>query len=128
RYLLFVRGMPQGKYEIIADGRLVSKYSSQELATGVNLGSATPDPWEPGGPWDAQATVLRSLTDARSEMLSGLRASDLYLPDKVKLVSIRRDITRLNSEMEQLQRKTAIPASYHFIIRPETIADNRKEQ
>jgi lysophospholipase L1-like esterase len=119
RYILTVRGLPVGTYEVIADGRLVSKYSSQELAAGVNLGSSTPDPWEPGGPWDAQATVLRSLTDARSEMLAGLRAGDFYLPDKPKLASIHRDVTALNADLEQLQRKTAKPAPYHFIIRPE---------
>ena len=119
RYLLTVSGLPDGKYQVIADGRLVSTYSSPELAAGVNLGSATPDPWEPGGPWDAQATVLRSLTDARSDLFTGLRAGDFYLPDKIKLTSIRRNVTALNSEFEQLQRKTAKPAPYHFIIRPE---------
>jgi lysophospholipase L1-like esterase len=126
RYMLAVRGLTEGKYEVIADGRLVSKYSSQELAAGVNLASATPDPWEPGGPWDAQAAILRSLTDARSEMFTGLRAGDFYLPDKTKLLSIRRNVIAINSDIEQLQRQTARPTPYRFAIHREARTDNRK--
>jgi hypothetical protein len=111
--------MPEGKYEVVVDGRLVSKYSNQQLAEGVNLSSATPDPWEPGGPWDAQATVLRSITDARSEMLAGLRAGDFFLADQSRLASLRRDIKALDMQFEHLQRKTAKPTPYHFLIRPE---------
>jgi len=126
RYLLTVRDLREGRYEVVADGRLVGKYSNRELAAGVNLGSATPDAWEPGGPWDSQATVLRSLTDARSEMLMAVRLGGFYLPDKAQLESIAQDVKELNRRFEKLQRKTAKPAAYHFLVRPESQASKAK--
>ena len=122
RYLLAVRDLAEGRYEVVVDGRLVGKYSNRELAAGVNLGSATPDAWEPGGPWDSQATVLRSLTDARSEMLMSVRLGGFYLPDKARLESIAQDVRKLNGQFETLQRKAARPAPYHFLVRPQSQA------
>ena len=126
RYLLTVRDLAEGGYEVIVDGRLVGKYSNRELAAGVNLGSATPDAWEPGGPWDSQATVLRSLTDARSEMLMAVRQGGIYLPDKARLESIAQDVQELNSRFEKLQRKAARPAPYRFVVRPQSQAGKGK--
>jgi hypothetical protein len=126
RYMLTVRDLAAGRYEVVADGRLVGKYSDLELAAGVNLGSATPDAWEPGGPWDAQATVLRSLTDARSEMLMAVRLGGFYLPDKARLASVAQDVKELDRRFERLQRKAAKPAPYHFVVQPEGQASKNK--
>ena len=125
RYMLTVKNLPEGSYEVLADGRLVSKYTSGQLAGGVNIGSATPDAWIPGGPWDAQATVLRSLTDARSDMASGVRMGDFFLPDQKRLADIKTDAARMNREFEELQRRTARPAPYHFVVRPASPEEKR---
>src|SRR5690606_13861993 len=68
RYTLSVKDLPPGRYEVRAAGRLVGTYDARALANGVNLSSATPDPWLPGGPWDAQAHLLKRLTEARTEI------------------------------------------------------------
>src|SRR5262249_48953770 len=68
RYLLKVTGLEDGRYEVTGGGRGTGVFTAAQLAAGVNLASATADPWQPRGPWDAQAGVLKSLTDARHEV------------------------------------------------------------
>lgn len=67
RYMLAVRNLLEGPYEVIVDGPTLGALKARQLAGGVNPCSATPDPWVLSGPWDAQATVLRNLADARHE-------------------------------------------------------------
>ncbi|MBI3468150.1 MAG: hypothetical protein HY000_34525 [Planctomycetes bacterium] len=57
RTMLMVRNLPAGKYLLSVDGREVGKYAHNQLAKGVNISSATSNAWQPGGPWDAQATA-----------------------------------------------------------------------
>src|SRR5690606_17742603 len=66
RYMLTVTDLPPGRYEVRANGRPVGTWDERQLAAGVNLGSATPSGWVPGGPWDAQAHLLKRLTEARN--------------------------------------------------------------
>jgi hypothetical protein len=47
----------------------------------MNISSATADAWQPGGPWDAQANVVKALTDARHN-LAGARGGRRFAPDK----------------------------------------------
>ena len=57
-----VKGLVAGKYDILVDGRSVGTFSSDQLAGGVNLSSATSDGWQPGGPlvieWRADNHIL----------------------------------------------------------------------
>jgi lysophospholipase L1-like esterase len=74
RYLVTVRNLPAGSYEISVDGRSIGKTSGRaprrgtehqfdDLRTGGN----------PGGPWDAQSTVVKDLVDARDKLwMSGV--------------------------------------------------------
>ncbi|MBX7244106.1 MAG: hypothetical protein K1X53_01330 [Candidatus Sumerlaeaceae bacterium] len=118
RYMLTIRNLPSGRYDVIADGRLVGTYGHEALGAGQNLGSATPDPWIPGGPWDSQASVVRALTDSRFELASALRNGNTYLGNEKSRKQLALDWERLNTEMESAQRRAARPTSYHFVIRP----------
>jgi hypothetical protein len=60
QYLLTVRSLPPGTYEIEADGRSLGTFSDRVLSAGLNISAATGDAWQPGGPWDAQSTFGRS--------------------------------------------------------------------
>ncbi len=118
RYMLTVRNLKPGRYDVLADDRRIGTYGHDQLAAGVNIASATLDAWEPGGPWDAQATILRNFTDARFELQSSRRLTPLYLPHSPNLDEINRQADRLNAEIEALQRTTARPTPYRFVIRP----------
>lgn len=118
RYMLRITSLPPGRYDVIADGRAVSTYSAVQLAEGVNIASATTNGWLPGGPWDAQANVLHSLTEARDKAELAKALSIAHLPDQ----SVTREFTAeshaVNERIEQLQRLIARPRSYHFVIQP----------
>ena len=120
RYMLTVRGLPDGPYEIIVNGRTLGTFESRQLADGVNLCSATPDPWVPGGPWDAQATVLRNLTDARHENALGHLHIDLYLAGRPGIDGLRSGSAEIDRQIVQMQRAVARPVPYRYVLRPTT--------
>ena len=63
RYLLTVRNLPPGDYEIRAESRPLGKTTAGQLARGVNISvMMTADPWQPGGPWDAQSVIVKELS------------------------------------------------------------------
>jgi lysophospholipase L1-like esterase len=117
RYMLSVKNLKAGRYEIEVDGRSLGAFTSEQLAAGVNIASATPDAWEPGGPWDSQAALLRNFTDARNEVVMSNRLSDLYLTQSPNLESIKKQADDINRSIETLQRSTAKPTPYHFVIK-----------
>jgi lysophospholipase L1-like esterase len=120
RYLVTVQNLAPGKYELLADGRGLGTFGDDQLSKGLNISSATADGWIPGGPWDAQATVLKRLTDARDELaVSQLfeRAFDAQNPAGQTQGASAKAI---NEQLEELQRATARPRRYHFVIRPAT--------
>jgi hypothetical protein len=114
RYLLAVRNLPTGKYRLTVDGRAVSQYTQSQLGKGVNIASATADAWQPGGPWDAQSTVLRSITEARSRLAAGELMWNTHLAGSPQLPAIAGDVKKIDAELEQLQRQVARPMPYHF--------------
>ena len=117
RYLLVVRNLPAGKYLLAADTRGVGNYTADQLSKGVNIASATVDAWQPGGPWDAQATSLKLLTEARSQ----LATSELLWNSQMSGSSTRPAIdsprNAINSQLEELQRTVARPLPYHFELK-----------
>ncbi|HEX3151597.1 MAG TPA: GDSL-type esterase/lipase family protein [Gemmataceae bacterium] len=117
RYMLKVEKLPEGKYEITADGRGLGTFTSQQLARGVNLASATSNGWEPGGPWDAQAWALKSLTDARHELALGGMMAKAYLPDRLPR-ELAPGMVKTDEELVALQRLTAKPHPYKFVVKP----------
>jgi hypothetical protein len=117
QYMLAVENLEPGLYEITVDQRKVGAFASQRLAEGVNLGSATPDPWEPGGPWDAQASSLRPLTDARNDLVVSARLAAWQMPENPNRAQMAEQAARLNEQTEELQRLTARPVDYHYVVR-----------
>jgi lysophospholipase L1-like esterase len=118
RYMLTVQNLDPGKYELLADERSLGTFGNDQLSRGVNISSATVDGWVPGGPWDAQATVLKRLTDARDELaVSQLfeRTFDSQNPGGDAQAAQAKAI---NERLEELQRATARPRPYHFVVRP----------
>jgi len=126
RYMLTVKNLPEGSYDIVADERLVGTYSRQQLNDGVNLGCATPDAWVPGGPWDSQCTVLRSLTDARDQLVYGGKLTDTFMPRSPSTPEIHKQVGEIDAKIIQLQHQTARPTPYHFIIRPAAKKEGKK--
>ena len=118
RYMLAVKGLPAGRYEVLADGRPLGTYAADGLEAGVNIASATADGWEPGGPWDAEATVLIRLTDARSELAEARRLANHHLPAHPEGDALRQQSEEANSRIEDLQRTLVGPRSFHFVVRP----------
>lgn len=118
-YLLTVTNLPDGRYDVLADDRGVGTFTARQLAGGVNIASTTANGWEPGGPWNAQANSLMSLTNARHELATAGLLTTLYtkqgnLPEELARIS-----APANEQLEILQRMMARPRPYRFVIEPE---------
>jgi len=119
RYMLRIRNLPAASYELKVNDRLVGTYSALDLDAGVNISSATPDAWQPGGPWDAQATVLRNVTEARNELVMGTLFTTLYLQNHANEKPVTTQLAELDDHIVQLQRTIVKPSPFHFVIRPQ---------
>lgn len=123
RYLLAVRGLPAGDYELRVNTRLVGTVRAPALAHGLNISSMTSNGWEPGGPWEAQSQVVKELVDARdrlglSQLLQG--AFGASHPQSEKLSA---EAKSANEQLEALQRLSARPTKLHFELRRVTKSD-----
>lgn len=121
QYMLTVTGLSVGRYLVTADGRGVGTYSAEQLAEGVNIAFATTSAWEPGGPWDAQASVLKLITEAKDNVQAAAYLAEMY---RLRFGDTREEPTAVLTsrpsiaELEVLQRKAARPRSYRFVITP----------
>jgi len=118
RYLLQVENLTADRYELIVDERKVGVYTKQQLAKRINIASATGDAWQPGGPWDAQAQVVKSLTEARHDLAIAKVLANAYIkqgpvPLQMTLTSLKTD-----DELIAMQRLLAQPRPYRFVLRP----------
>jgi lysophospholipase L1-like esterase len=118
RYLLKVTNLPAGRYEVVVDGRGCGTFTAEQLAAEVNIASGTADPWEPGGPWDAQANLLKSLTDGRHEALAAATHAPRYLPGSAVATELAKQSAEFDERLVAMQRTVAKPRPYHFVIRP----------
>ncbi|MFO1096153.1 MAG: sialate O-acetylesterase [Planctomycetaceae bacterium] len=121
RYRLHVANLEPGKYALTVDGRSVGVWNAQQLASGVDLASATTDAWQPGGPWDAQATSLKSLTDARHDIALSEHLAGAYLPESKALPTFRQQSAYANDRLEEMQRLVARPRPYKFVLALEEV-------
>ena len=117
RYMLTVQNLAAGDYEIRAGDRSLGKTNAAHLARGLNISSMTADPWEPGGPWDAQSCMVKDLVEARDK----LWMSDFFRarfasghPQNADLEKRRRE---LDDELVAHQHAVAKPFGYRFEIR-----------
>jgi lysophospholipase L1-like esterase len=117
RYLLAVKNLPKGSYEVTADGRGAGVFTAERLAAGVNIASTTPDPWQPGGPWNVQANVLKSLTDSRHEVVSANAHLRVYLPAAPATEQLGKQSNEFDDKIVEMQRTVAKPQPYRFVIK-----------
>ncbi|MDZ4405411.1 SGNH/GDSL hydrolase family protein [Prosthecobacter sp.] len=117
RYMLTVRGLAAGKYDLRAGGRALGKFTNKQLAAGLNISSMTANGWEPGGPWDAQAAALKMVTDARMEILGSQSYSENFLSNHPGVEAVRQETQATLESLEALQRKYASPATVHFEVK-----------
>ena len=120
QYMLEVRDLPSGRYSLEVEGRPVGTFSSATLRNGVNLSSQTGNAWQPGGPWDAQATSLAQITQARRSLEVGVDLVRGYVPDNPNLGSIDIQRDQTNERLEGLQRTIVSPTSYTYVLKRES--------
>lgn len=118
RYMLQVDNLAADRYELIVDERKVGTFTKQALAKGVNISSSTGDAWQPGGPWDAQATILKSLTDARHDLATSQVVANAYIKEGRLPLQLALNAVRTDDELVALQRLAAEPRPYRFVLRP----------
>jgi len=116
RYMLTIRGLEPGKYAVTVNDRLVAKYSAEDLGRGVNLGPATPDPWIPGGPWQAQSFLLKRLTDARTQIALDQLYAPEFLAGNPKADDLRKQLDALDESILAAQRAMAKPIPLRYVI------------
>ena len=117
RYLLTIANLPAGRYDVLADDRPLGTYSEGQLQAGVNIASATANGWEPGGPWDAEAGALISMTNARDQIAEALRSTDQYLPHHPEYQALHSQARAINERIETLQRSLLKRRPFHFVVR-----------
>ena len=117
RYLLRVEGLDEGRWEVTVDGRGVGAFTAGQLAKGMNLSFATASAWLPGGPWDAQANVLKPLTEARHELAIAVMLSRAYLPAGELPGQLSPGAMKADEQLIALQRLAAQPRAYRFVLR-----------
>ena len=117
KYELAIRNLPEGKYAITAGGRGLGQWSANDLARGINIASATADPWHSGGPWDAQARVIKIFTDMRDELVFASRDMQQELTSHGKLTELTATAQDIENRIVALQRATARPIPVQFVIR-----------
>lgn len=117
RYMLRVEGLGEGRWEVSVDGRGVGTFAAGQLAKGMNLCFATASAWQPGGPWDAQANVLKPLTEARHELAIAAMLSRAYLPTSELPAQLSAGGNQADEQLIALQRLAARPQPYRFVLR-----------
>lgn len=117
RYTLTIKNLPKGDYELTVDGRGLGTYRAEQLEGGVNIASATANPWFAGGPWNAQANVLRSLTDARHEVASANVQCRNDIPGSPASEQLKEKAGEFDDKIVDMQRAVAKPQPYRFVIK-----------
>lgn len=116
RYMLTIRGLPDGDYSIAADGRALGKWPASKLAEGVDLASATANGWEPGGPWEAAAWALADATEARSKLGQVAPGLAHHLPNSPAIADLKARTREADARLEEVQRALVAPRTFRFVV------------
>ena len=109
--------MAAGDCEIRAGGRLLGKTTAAQLAHGLNLASMTANPWDPGGPWDAQSCIVKELVDARDKLWMSRFMRSRFLANHPQNDALTTRTKELDDALFAQQHAAAIPCAYRFEIR-----------
>lgn len=110
-YGLKVTGLASGKYSVAVDGSEVAQYTADELAAGVNLGTATKGPiWE-------QGKKVRDLINAKNQQVhQRFRGVVMFnAPDWLADVAAERKGVELQKRLEKI---AAAQASIYEAVQP----------
>ena len=118
RYILAMTDLPPGRYQVTADGRALGTFTEKQFAAGLNIASATADGWQPGGPWDAEASLLIHLTNARDQIAQAALFLDHDLPNHPERSALHAQSKAINERIEDIQRTLLKPRPFHFVIHP----------
>ena len=118
RYILTVRDLPEGEYEIKVDGRPIGKTKAADLARGQNISGMTANGWEPGGPWECQSCVVKELVDARDKLWMGGVLQSRLLSSSADTKTFLQTLAEQETQLVDLQRRAAKPKPYHFELIP----------
>lgn len=116
RYLLTVKNLPPGDYQITVDGRAAGKTNAGHLARGLNISNITDNGWNPGGSWDAQSVAVKELVDARDKLWMSGRLTHQHLANHPQSSALAAQLKATEDNLIALQRATAAPQPYHFTI------------
>jgi lysophospholipase L1-like esterase len=119
-YGLSVQGLSKGDYTVSIDGVEVGKFSSKELATGVNLGNLTSGPI-----WDQGKKVFDAI-NAKNGLVSGRFFGVVMFnaPEWLADVAAERKPAELKKRMEKIDAaqaeiyKLVKPVAHKFEIKP----------
>jgi lysophospholipase L1-like esterase len=117
RYGLTVTGLDPGRYEIKAGGRPLGVWSAEELSKGVNIAAATADPWQPGGPWQAQGFAVKSFTDLRDTLDFTRRDVSAHLGAHPRHKELTAQAAAIEEQLLALRRELARPVPVSFELR-----------
>jgi lysophospholipase L1-like esterase len=126
RYLLTVANLPPGQYDVTADGRSAGTFTAVQLADGINIASTTADAWQPGGPWNAQASLLQHLTDARHQVAIANSHARVFLPTSPATEALGPQADQADAQLVAMQRAMARPRPYRFVIKPHVPPPGKK--
>lgn len=118
RYKLQVDGLAKGRYDVTAENLKIGSYTASQLATGINIASATGDAWKPGGPWAVQAVAVHELTEARHALAKSTFLARLYGNIGGSADELDREAADADNRLIAMQRTAARPRPYRFTIRP----------
>ena len=117
RYGMTVHSLSEGRWDVLAGGRLLGTWTAAQLAEGVNLASASAEPWEPGGPWHAQAQILEIITDLRDEIDWTRRDMPRLLSSHPDQRALAQEAESIETSLRSLQRRLAKPVPTEYRIR-----------
>lgn len=117
RYMLSVKGLVDGRYEVAANGQVIGKWKSSDLDRGINIASVTIDPWRAGTTWGAQGFAVKVFTDMRDELVHTRRDMEKDLSAHPQYDALQQQAGSIDEKLVELQRATARPVPVRFVIR-----------
>lgn len=118
-YGLTVKGLKDGDYTVSIDGTEVGKFSSKQLAEGVNLGNVTAGPvWEQGN------KVLQAINAKNGMVAQRFGVIRYNAPDWLADVAAERKPMELKKRMDKIDAaqadiyKLATPVARKFEVKP----------
>ncbi len=127
RYMLTVKNLPPGEYQIKVDGRPAGKTNAGNLSRGQNISNISDTGWGPGGTWDSQSVAVKELVDARDKLWMAGHLTQQHLQNHPQAAALAAQLKAADDHLVALQRATAAPQAYHFVITKAPSKEARKQ-